>query len=178
MKVKLTVILTFLFVFIGNASASIITFDEAGSSGSSFTSADGSILAEWVWAIGSNDGHRHLATGSSGAYEAGHGQNFQGIRFSSLISSTLTLDSFDLNGNWLVGTINDGSGTLYSSMGWTTQYVGLTALNPIYIYGTSGTGFAGLDNVVFSSSVPEPVTILLLALGLAGLSLSRKKNIN
>lgn len=157
----------------GTANAVVITFSEVGVCFPSFTSSDGSILAEWVWSTGQNNGHCHVQAsgGNPGAYEAGHGQAFQGIRFSSVIPGPVTLTSFNLRGSWLVGLLNDGSGTLYSGgANWTTAPVGFSSTNPIYIYTNGSLGSASLDNVALNlSQIPEPATITLLATGLAGL---------
>lgn len=167
----LVLMITFALFFTGNVSAVLITFDESGVSGSSFVSSDGSILGEWVWETGSTThGHHHANTDVFGKYEDGHGQSFQGIRFSSIDLSPLTLDSFDMRGAWLVGLLNDGAGTLYSagiegSGGWTTQAVGLTSANHIYIYANGKIGKGDLDNVVFNT-VPGPATLVLLGIAL------------
>jgi hypothetical protein len=171
----------------GEANASVITFSEAGVCNPNFTSSDGNVFAEWVWATGStgapsgtgNPGaiaHCHVSSsgGNPGAYEQGHGQLFQGIRISSVSGAPITLTSFDLQGSWLVGLLNDGSGTLYSAgppaedddpVGtWTTQLVGLTSPS-IYIYTNGQIGEARLDNIV-ANVVPLPAALPLYGTGL------------
>ncbi|MEH6625024.1 MAG: PEP-CTERM sorting domain-containing protein [Motiliproteus sp.] len=182
MHSKLTIgLLLLLTTFTGSASATTINFDETGATGNSFLSSDGLVSAQWVFNTGSQ-GHDHIVStgGNPGAYESGHGQLFQGIRFSSTGAVPLTLTSFDLRGSWIVGLLNDGSGTQYSagtkgSGAWTTQAVGLTSLSSIYIYANGQIGQGDLDTVVFGTAVPEAASFLLFGLGLAGIGLSRKK---
>jgi len=174
--------LVFAFVlalsYASAADATTITFSESGvTTGGSFLSSDGLVLAEWVWTTGLNDGHHHvsLAGGNPGAFEAAHGQEFQGLRFSNVGGGAITLVSFDMQGEWWVSLLNDGSGTQYTSPlggGWVTMAPGFTATPYVYIYASvPGPGIVGppgwLDNVVLNqTSVPEPATFLLLAGGL------------
>ena len=183
--------LVFAFVlaiaYASAADASIITFSESGVNGASFLSSDGLVLAEWVWGTGLNDGHSHVnpAGGNPGAFEEGHGQEFQGLRFSNVGGGAITLVSFDMQGDWWVSLLNDGSGTQYTSPlggGWVTMTPGFTATPYVYIYaaapGPSIVGPAGwLDNVVLNqASVPEPATLLLVGGGLiAGMRSYRRR---
>ncbi len=163
------------------AEAAMITFSEAGVGNTSFTSTDGSVLAEYVWTTGLADGHAHTSStgGNPDAYENGHGQQYQGLRFSSTGAGPLTLASFDLRGSWVVGLLNDGTGTSYSfgtngTGSWGTQLVGLTA-STIYVYATGTAG--DLDNVVFGqvSAVPVPAALPLLMAGIGGLGLMGRR---
>lgn len=158
-------------------SAGVITFSEANVLNSSFLSSDGEALVEWVWSTGLNDGHSHLVSG----YEQGHGQLFQGVRISSTDADALTLDSFDMRGNWLVSLLNDGTGTSYTAGtagagSWTTQAIGLTSFSHIYIYANGSRG--DLDNIVFNtvSQVPEPASLALISLALLGVAVTRKRS--
>jgi hypothetical protein len=165
----------------GTASASIITFSEAGSTSNSFTSADGTIRAEYVWSTGIADGHSHQGNSGGNLFEMGHGQSFQGLRFSLVGGGAITLDSFDMRGNWLVGVLNDGIGTLFSagtagSGAWTNQDFALTSTDYIYIYANGVVGPGDLDNISFgAAAIPEPISLALVGLGLAGVGLSRRR---
>lgn len=164
----------------GAANATTITFSETGSANNTFLSTDGTILAEYVWSTGMANGHSHQAFDQGNPYERGHGQPYQGLRFSAVGGGTLTLSSFDFQGAWMVGSLNNGTGSTYSTgLGaWATQNVGLTSSNPIYIYATGNYQSAYLDNVVFgetSNDVPEPASAMLFVLGLIGLAAARKK---
>ena len=163
--------------FAGAASASVITFDEADASNSSFLSSDGTVKAEYVWGTGAADGHPHLASVNGNVFEQGHGQRYQGLRLSSVGGGALTLSSFDFQGTWTVSGLNDGSGTTYNTAfgTWVNQGINFTS-NTIYIYATGNAG-GNLDNVVFGASndVPEPASMALMLLGAAGLAGMRRK---
>ncbi|XYJ09723.1 PEP-CTERM sorting domain-containing protein [Telluria sp. B2] len=163
----------------GSAGASTITFSEAGAINTSFLSSDGSVKVEYVWSTGAADGHSHLASIGGNLFEMGHGQAYQGLRFSSVAGGALTLSSFDFQGTWTVSGLNDGSGTTYNTAfgSWITQNINLTSSSPIYIYATGNAG-GYLDNVVFgaaASDVPEPASMALMLLGAVGLAGVRRK---
>jgi hypothetical protein len=175
---KLAVLLAFAGLSAaGAAGATAITFDEADAANTSFLSQDGTVKAEYVWGTGAADGHSHLASVNGNLFEQGHGQAFQGLRFSSVGGGPLTLSSFDFQGTWTVSGLNDGSGTTYRTAfgSWVTQGINFTS-NSIYIYATGNAG-GYLDNVVFGASneVPEPASAALMLLGAAGLAGLRRK---
>lgn len=166
------------------ATATTITFSEAGATGNSFQSSDGEYLIEWVWDTGQANGHHHLNAGPD-FYERGHGQNYQGLRISRTGAGNVTLTSFEHRGSWIVGLLNDGSGTTYSggtqgSGAWTKSLVGLTA-STVYIYTGGGIGGADMDNIVLGEggTIPLPAALPMMAgglslLGLAGWRRKRK----
>lgn len=166
--------------FAGAASAATISFSETGAADNSFLSSDGSVRAEYVWSTGIADGHSHLGSTGDNTFEAGHGQAYQGLRFSSVGGGSLTLNSFDFQGTWTVGGLNDGSGTTYTTAfgSWITQNINLTSNSPIYVYANGNWG-GFLDNVVFGaavSEVPEPASMALMLLGAVGLAGARRKS--
>lgn len=165
--------------FAGAAGAATITFSEPGAANTSFLSSDGSVKAEYVWSTGLADGHSHLNLGGGNPFEQGHGQAFQGLRFTSVGGGSLTLSSFDFQGTWTVSGLNDGSGTTYNTAfgSWITQNINLTSSSPIYIYANNDRG-GYLDNIVFGaavSEVPEPASMALMLLGAVGLAGVRRK---
>ena len=179
---RLAVLFVLAFSYASIASATTITFSEVGAGNSAFLSSDGQVFVEYVWSTGLNDGHSHpaLAGGNPGAFEQGHGQAFQGLRVSNVGGGAITLDSFDMQGQWWVSSLNDGSGTQYSTAfgAWVTQMANFTSTPYVYIYSTGG-GSGWLDNVVVSrgaAAVPEPSSLLLLGGGLlAGVRRYRRR---
>ena len=176
---KITVLLALAGLFLaGAASAGTITFSEAGAANNAFFSDDGQVKAEYVWSTGIADGHAHLDSVAGNIFEHGHGQSYQGLRLSLVGGGALTLNSFDFQGTWTVGSLNDGSGTVYNTAfgSWATQAIKLTSTSPIYIYANNEFAGGYLDNVVFDTAaeVPEPASAALLLLGMAGLATMRK----
>lgn len=169
------------FATMANAGT-IFTFDEAGVANNSFFSTDGKVKAEYVWSMGTADGHSHRSVTGGNAFEAGHGQVFQGLRFSAADGiSSLTLSSFDLQGTYMVGSLNNGTGTIYKTglVSWATESVNFSSSSPIYIY-AYGQGIGYLDNVTFNAdvnAVPEPTSSALLLLGIGGLIAARRKSV-
>jgi hypothetical protein len=58
-------------------------------------------------------------------------------------------------------------------------FTATSTTTPISLLGTAGHNYIGLDNVdvTGASSVPEPTTLALLALGLLGVRLSRRPRV-
>lgn len=164
----------------GAAGASTITFSESGAANTEFFSDDGLIKAEYVWSIGVADGHSHLATVAGNTFEQGHGQPYQGMRFSRVGGGELILNSFDFQGSWTVNGLNNGNGTVYSTAfgNWVTQSINLRSDGAIYIFAGDNWTSGYLDNVVFNEAatdVPEPASAALMLLGMAGLATLRRK---
>lgn len=172
------------------AMAATITFDEPGVGNSGYTE-DGYTL-NWIWGLGQNNGHDHISGsgGNPGAYENGHGQNYQGLKIDRVDNGLIALNSIDIRGGWAVGSTHSptlGAGNLFSmgtngSGAWHTVFPNLIA-SEIYIYSIRGiTGPGDLDNIVLGAgaptapvATPEPSTMALFATGMVGMGLWRAR---
>jgi len=134
------------------------------------------------------DGTTYATTGSTGAlanaaveillpgFSSGAGYNYFGLLWGS-VDDYNTLSLF--NGAALVGSVTGVNviaspngdqgvnGTLYVNINSTLPFNRLVATSSQYAF--------EFDNLAFSRSVPEPGTLALLGLGLAGLGFTRSR---
>lgn len=169
-----------------SAFANVITFDDANSNsvvystfstfsdgGLTFTNF-GSYAAIWAGSPNDNGTNSLIFSGfNTGDY----------LAITKTGGSLFDLSSIDLTISWYdpnpAETVLVNGSPITISQGMQTFALGLSGVSEVDITGVpSNSGYWALDNVNFASAVPEPASLYLVGLALAGLAAVRrlKKN--
>jgi hypothetical protein len=203
MKKLLVLLMSLLMlVFVGNVSATVLTFDDLPDIALPTEAPIGTYGGlTWSPYFAYGDGadmNSYLGISESGYSNGTVSQNH--IAFNSYQSAVSVSDGvFDFNGAYLTGAWNDGLDITVE--GWLSgskiygntvtvdstaptwfdfNYMGIDKLvfssvgGTDHGYGGNGTFFV-MDNFTFDQSVPEPSTCLLLVSGLVGIGLLRRR---
>jgi hypothetical protein len=126
--------------------------------------------------------------GTLNGYDGAVGPGFRGAGFSDPITA-LSLSNYNLSPNTFFTQLYDDAGTNLIDFGYSFDSSGIT-LSPGDVEYTPSAGLLGYNNInyglgpygdvllsasVTPTSVPEPGTLTLLALGLLGLGVTRRR---
>ncbi len=198
--IQLTLIaMVFIMAIAGNASAVVLDFEigtPAGSAGQ-LSAGYGGFTWDSNWYVLTQEGY--ATYGNTTTFPSGNEAAFN--RYGVLTVSTATGSSIDLNGAWFTGWASGNSTTTWTATSVTVDgYFGVTNVgsvsmaldptqflwlpinfgSPIDRFTVTSSGSSQwwlMDNLTYNerNQVTEPMTILLLGSGLAGIAVWRKR---
>jgi len=167
-----------LYLFAVSATATVVTFDDVAtdiptpfvSGGLLFSGETGETFAWNTTGSSSDNGTQALAIGFGSA-----------VTVTRDGGGLFSLDSLDAGLSWYTALssfeVNVGSETITLGIGYSTySFTSLTNISSLTITPGPTDGYIAIDNINWSdsSAVPEPGSLVLLGLGLAGFGFSRK----